>query len=157
MRTCPACGAAYPNRQAICARDGALLIGSRRVPRWVREPSIIVLAMVIIVAGLALVLPTSKIVKEASELDRAHHYSLGGVLRRLACTRGNGQACGELAFMYDLGRGVARDSTRAEALYLKACDAGNAGACGNLGVMYEGSGLAKDTSRASALYSREAA
>src|ERR1039458_8792729 len=43
MRTCPVCGAAYPNHQAICAKDGALLVGPRRVPRWVWVVSVAVL------------------------------------------------------------------------------------------------------------------
>jgi predicted nucleic acid-binding Zn ribbon protein len=35
MRTCPVCGATYPDHHAICAKDGALLGESKRVPTWV--------------------------------------------------------------------------------------------------------------------------
>ncbi|HME58664.1 MAG TPA: tetratricopeptide repeat protein, partial [Terracidiphilus sp.] len=112
------------------------------MPRWTWILLISVAVLAIVIAGLAFSLPTSTISKQADELDNAHLYNLGGILRNLACTRGYGEACFHLGFIYDIGEGVAADYSKAAALYSKACDAGSATGCGNLGVMYEGYGLA---------------
>ena len=153
MRVCPICSSSYPNHHATCAKDGALLVGSRRVPRWVREPSVIVLASLIVAVGLALGLPKSTITKQAMKLDVSHHDRLAKVLLNLACARSDEEAC------IDLGQGYRNvaDYTRAAAVFSKACDSGYADGCHELGHMYEGYGLAKDASRAAMLYSREAA
>ena len=131
----------------------------QRIPRWVRDPSVIVLALAIIVVGLAFGLKPSTIAKGADELDNVHHYSLGGILRNLACTRGDGEACRALAIMYFWGpeEGTVMDRPRAAGLASKSCDAGDAYGCDFLGEMYEGGeGVARDPFRAAALYSREA-
>ena len=159
------CGAVYSNHHATCAKDGIILAGARRVPCWMREPLFITLALAIIVAGLAFGLPSSTIAKRADELDKAHHYDLGGILRNLACTRGNWGSCDKLAYMYYEGNGVVQDYSHATALFKrdaellsKACDTGDAVACHSLSNIYEeGSiGVRKDISRATAFYSREA-
>jgi TPR repeat protein len=155
MRKCPACGVTYPNHHTICAKDGVLLAGSRRVPLWLLEPSAVLLALAILIAALAFVLSPASIARRAEALDRAHHYNLGGVLRKLACTRGDGGACYSLGVMYNRGLGVTEDDSRAAAFYSDACDAGHAGGCRNLSFMYEGNGLAKDTTLAAALHERE--
>jgi serine/threonine protein kinase/TPR repeat protein len=140
-------------------------LGRRRKPRWVWITFASVAALVIVISGLALSLPTSMIAKRADYLDKKQHYYLGGIVRNLACSRGDGDSCGELAYMYDTGRGVARDYPRATVLYLrevallsKACDAGDALDCHTLSNMYEEGGpvVAKDITRAASLYSREA-
>jgi hypothetical protein len=128
--------------------------GFRRVPRRVLIPAVSVLALVFLIVGLALGLPTSKIVKEAHELIDSGHERLVGPLLNLACTRGDGEACDTLSNWHYYR---VDDFNRAAALYSKACDMSYAYGCGNLGHMYEGYGLAKDISRAAALYEREAA
>jgi predicted nucleic acid-binding Zn ribbon protein len=81
MRTCPVCGVTYPNQQAICAKDGSILVEARRFPRWAWEPSVVVLELAIIVAGLAFGLPTSMIAKRADELYKTHHNYFRTCLR----------------------------------------------------------------------------
>jgi hypothetical protein len=128
-----------------------MLVRARRFPRWVREPLVIALALAFIVAGLAFGLPTSTIAKRADELDKARHYDLGGILRNLACTRGDGEACFRLGLIYQYGLGVAVDDPRAVAFYTDACADGNGESCNSLGNMYLwGLGIAKDYSRAAA-------
>ena len=155
MRKCPACGVAYPNHRTVCAKDGALLTGPRRVSRWLWEPSAVLLALAIIIAGLAFGLSPASIAHRAGKLDRAHHDNLGGILRKLACTRGDGEACYSLGVMYNRGLGVTEDDSRAATLYSQACDSGYPGGCRNLSFMYEGNGLAKDATLAAALHQRE--
>jgi serine/threonine protein kinase len=128
----------------------------RRMLRWLWIPSVSVMTLAIVIVVLALSLPTLMISKRADELDKAHHYNLGGILRNLACMRGNGEACFFLGVVFIHGFGVTEDDSRAAALYSKACDAGYSDGCANLGSMYEnGDGVAKDASRAAALYARE--
>jgi serine/threonine protein kinase len=132
--------------------------GFRRVPRWLWIPSVAVLALAIVIASLAFGLPNSMIAERADNLDKSHYYNLGGILRNLACTRGDGEACGHLGVMYMIGpeRGVAEDDSRAAEFLKKACDAGYAYGCRLLGVLYEnGTGVAKDIPQASSLYLRE--
>ena len=45
------------------------------------------------------------------------------------CDGGDGRSCSALAFMYEMGEGVARSSERARALYERACRLGTAVAC----------------------------
>jgi TPR repeat protein/serine/threonine protein kinase len=128
--------------------------GFRRVPRWLWIPSVFVMAMAILIAGLAFGLPTSMIAKRADDLDKTQHSDFGGILRNFACTRGDGEACWNLGHMYEKGVGIPEDSSRAMALFLKSCDAGFARGCSSLGYMYEfGIGANQDYSRAVALYS----
>ena len=155
MKTCPVCGIAYPNRHTVCAKDGALLSGPRLVPLWLLEPSAALLALAVLIAVLAFFLSPASIAHRAEALDRAHHYKLGGVLRKLACTRGDGEACFSLGVMYNRGLGVMEDDSRAAAFYSDACNSGHPGGCRNLSFMYEGNGLAKDITLAAALHQRE--
>jgi serine/threonine-protein kinase len=132
----------------------------RQMSRWLWIPSVSVMGLAILITGLAFSLPTSMIAKRADELDKARHYNLGGVLRNLACTRGNGEACRSLATMYLVGPeiGFVQDVSRAAKLLSKACDAGDVSSCSELGNMYEyGNYVPPNSQRAVALYSRELA
>jgi TPR repeat protein len=53
------------------------------------------------------------------------------------CVDGDVPSCSVLGVMYEHGRGVAADTTRAMALYRYACMRGNAGSCVNLGRLME--------------------
>jgi len=125
----------------------------RRLPRWVWITSVSLIALAIFITVLAFSLPTSMIDKHADDLDKAHHYNFGGILRNLACTRKDGVACDSLGEMYNFGLGVMKDDTRAASFYFKACEAGNGTSCNSLGQMYfGGTGVGKDYSRAAAYY-----
>jgi len=50
-------------------------------------------------------------------------------LLRKACDGKLAQACGDLAYLYQRGQGVARDDALARRLYKQACDGGYAQAC----------------------------
>ena len=133
----------------------------RRVPRWTLLASSALLAFIIVFAGMTLSFTPATISKRAKILDSEHHYNLGGILRNLACTRGDGWSCAILGHMYLQGIGVPKDDSRALALYSRAsvllseaCDAGKAKECGYLGVMYgKGIGVAEDDSLAERLLS----
>ena len=58
--------------------------------------------------------------------------------------------CSNLGFMYEIGRGVAKDESRAVQLYQKGCDRGDGLGCSVLGNMYadDGRGVPKDDNRA---------
>jgi serine/threonine protein kinase len=130
----------------------------RQVPRWGRTPLIAVLALAIVITGIAFSLPSSTISKHAGEFDKAHNYIIGGIFRNLACLRDNAEACRVLGIIYRSGNGVARDYSHAAELFNKSCDAGDAEGCGLLGYMYDqGTGVEHDPSRAAALYSQKAA
>src|ERR1035437_8442770 len=155
MKTCPICKTRYANRQTICNKDAAVLVRSRRVPRWLWASSAAVLALAIISSGLVFFPAPPTISKHARELDKAHHYGLGGIFRKLACARGDGKACDRLGLMYALGTGVVKDNSLALALFSKACDAGNAGGCVDLGAMYLfGIGVTENDLHAEALFSK---
>ena len=129
-------------------------IGFKRVPRWVWITSVSVVVLAILIAGLAFGLPVKTIAKRADDLDKVQRYNIGGVLRNLACTRGDGKACVVLAEMY----GVAKDFPHMVEFLSKACEAEDASSCSDLGHMYEyGNYFPPNTARASALYSRELA
>jgi TPR repeat protein len=66
-----------------------------------------------------------------------------------ACDANDGTGCTNLGMLYDRGEGVAKDQSRAVALFQKACDLGSAAGCNNLGASYA---HAKDYVRAVALY-----
>ena len=62
-----------------------------------------------------------------------------------------------LGWMYEKGRGIAKDDVQAVYWYRKAAEQGNSGAQCNLGWMYEnGKGLAKDDSQAIYWYTKSA-
>jgi TPR repeat protein len=61
--------------------------------------------------------------------------------------------CFSLGYMFDQGKGVAKDEARAAELYKKGCDGGLGPSCFNLGRMFtDGRGVAKDDARALELY-----
>jgi serine/threonine protein kinase len=127
----------------------------RQVPRWLWITLASVMVLAIVIAGLAVGLPSSTIAKRANELDKAHLYNLGGILRNLACTRRDVDSCLQLGFMYESGDGVEDDAQRAAAFFSRACDAGNALGCIRLGLMYDnGNGVGQNPARAAELYSR---
>jgi len=80
-----------------------------------------------------------------------------------ACTRGSGDACNQLGYMYFVGEGVKQDQShaaslhsRAESLFSKSCDAGSGQACTSLGEMYDSccEGVVQDFPHSAALYSK---
>jgi TonB family protein len=77
-------------------------------------------------------------------------YSTAEKLWHFAAKGGDSSAQASLGFMYETGRGVAKDETEAVQWYRKAADQGSAFAESNLGVMYANGrgGLARDDSQA---------
>jgi TPR repeat protein len=72
-----------------------------------------------------------------------------------ACDNENAKGCFNLAFMYDFGEGVKKDSLKSIELYSKACDIGYAGGCLVLGAIYHvGEGVKKDLLKAKRLYGK---
>ena len=89
-------------------------------------------------------------------MDYNHHYNLGGILRKIACMRGDAGSCLALADMYYNAKGVEQNMTRAHELYLRSaalyspeCTNGSGDACFNLARLYkDGKGVEMDPSRA---------
>lgn len=74
---------------------------------------------------------------------------------REQCDRGDINSCDVLAMMTWHGKGVAKDSAAAAALYAKACDRDDRIACANVGVMtYRGDGVAQDKAKGAAFFDR---
>jgi hypothetical protein len=72
-----------------------------------------------------------------------------------ACAGGSVDACSYLGSMYESGKGVTKDYSRAVNLFSKSCDGGNADGCNGLGGMYgNGKGVAKDDYKAFDLYTK---
>jgi hypothetical protein len=68
------------------------------------------------------------------------------------CGTGDTQACYRLGQLYGRGEGVARDASRAAALFDRVCTAGYTGGCLDLALLVDaGEGVARDTARATAL------
>jgi spermidine synthase len=66
-----------------------------------------------------------------------------------ACAGGIGDACYDLGFLAQHGRGGPADAAKAAVLFRRACDEGVLGACNDLGVAYEtGRGVARDSQAA---------
>jgi hypothetical protein len=69
------------------------------------------------------------------------------------CNRGEQNSCYALGWMYEHGRGVARDPGRARSLYQVACVRRTASGCRGLGWLYtEGIGVPRDMERGVAFY-----
>ena len=107
-------------------------------------------------------------------------YNKAVAVYRRACDAGNAQSCSSLAYMYKTGRGVAKNETRARAIYgkacadgyiygctaagdytkaadlrRKACDGGDLYACNSLAYMYkQGQGVGLSTAKSNAIYRR---
>jgi len=63
--------------------------------------------------------------------------------------------CSNLAVMYEKGRGVAQDYSKALNLYQQGCSGGNELNCYNLGLMYEeGRGVSQSDAEALVFYSK---
>jgi serine/threonine protein kinase len=147
-------------RQSSQAKELLRGKGVRRMPRWVWIALALFLALGIAFAGTAITIAPSTIGIRANIVDNNHHYSLGGVLRKLACVRGDAGPCNALADMYYYGQGVEQNMTRAQALYLRAaalyspeCTGGSGYACSELAILYEsGKGVEKDPYRADLLF-----
>ncbi len=85
------------------------------------------------------------------------HYAEALRLFQKAADQGDAQAQYNLGWMYDKGKGVARDSRQAVHWWKKAADQGDAGAQNNLGVMFaNGDGVAHDAKRAVYWYQQAA-
>ena len=149
------------------ARRWGILFGTlagrlRREPRWAILASVAFLILTIFFAGMALSFTPATIAKRANILDGEHHYNLGGIFRKIACIRGSGESCDELADMYENGKGIESDQATARELYLRAaalytrdCARGSAATCRALASLFkDGKGVEKDTSRAAELYAQ---
>ena len=76
---------------------------------------------------------------------------------RLVAEQGDARARNELGFMYQNGRGVARDDAEAVRWYRRAAEQGHASGQNNLGFMYQnGRGVARDDAEAVRWYRRAA-
>jgi tetratricopeptide (TPR) repeat protein len=65
------------------------------------------------------------------------------------CAAKNARACGFAGFLYEQGRGPARDATRAATLYRQACDANDTIGCIRFSLLQaSGNGVAKDPGKA---------
>jgi TPR repeat protein len=85
----------------------------------------------------------------------AHDHDLAGALAyyRQGCEGGNPYGCYPLGRLYELGKGVATDKSKAALYFQTACDAHNAEACSELGMLYhEGEGVARDLSEAARFF-----
>src|SRR6266571_2793610 len=66
-------------------------------------------------------------------------------LYKQACDAGDIDACPNLGWLYEKGRGVPTDEAQAASLYKEGCDGGSAYGCGCLGVLHrDGHGVPKD-------------
>ncbi|HCU67625.1 MAG TPA: hypothetical protein DF774_17900 [Rheinheimera sp.] len=78
-----------------------------------------------------------------------NNFSCAIVEFQKAATQGDARAQNALGWMYDNGRGVKQDSTKAFEWYQKAAEQGNAIAQYNLGLQYsKGLGIKQDNARA---------
>jgi len=76
---------------------------------------------------------------------------------RSAAERGDAGAMNRLGFMYETGRGIAKDEVEAAKWYRKGADGGNAVAMSNLGLAYaNGRGVTKDDAEAARWYRKGA-
>ncbi len=76
---------------------------------------------------------------------------------RLKADQGDSQAQLQLAYAYDVGRGVARDQEQAAAWYRKSAEQGNPAAQNSLGSLYQnGEGVAPDDAEAVRWYRKSA-
>jgi TPR repeat protein len=71
-----------------------------------------------------------------------------------ACQKKQANACGFAGSVYERGRGVPADRTKAAALYQQACDGDAIEGCTQLAVILSGSGKAEDLPRARQLLSK---
>jgi TPR repeat protein len=72
-----------------------------------------------------------------------------------SCENGKAVDCSALGFSYAKGNGVAKDTKRAAALYLRACDVGEAEGCFDLAFSHlDGDGVAKNPKKAAAYFLR---
>ena len=92
-------------------------------------------------------------------LERLSEEDVEAVKRyRKAAAQGHARGQNSLGFMYENGRGVAKDEREAVKWYRKAAAQGHARAQGNLGLMYaNGRGVAKDDREAVSWYRKAAA
>jgi uncharacterized protein len=81
--------------------------------------------------------------------------SLGARLLVWSCGNGYGAACFETQFLYEAGRGVARDSMMAWKAALRACELGSPEGCNNAGAkLANGEAVEVDIPRALTFYRR---
>jgi Sel1 repeat len=71
------------------------------------------------------------------------------------CEKESYQACANVGFYYDIGKGVPVNPELAAAFYKRGCDGNNAQACTGLGMLYKnGRGVEGDKSRAKVLLTK---
>ena len=97
----------------------------------------------------------AKIEQQAETLLDQNRYAEAAPLLGQACDAGKARGCADLAYLYDQGKGVAQDESRAVTLATKACKAGDAYGCDSIGMLYEeGRGVTLDYSRAAEFYAK---
>jgi hypothetical protein len=102
--------------------------------------------------GLTLIVPAGDEQKAEALLDK-EKYAEAAPLFSKACDAGIARGCADLAYLYDQGKGVEKDDSRAAMLATKACKAGDAYGCDSIGGLYEkGLGVTQDDSRAVEFY-----
>ncbi len=104
--------------------------------------------------GLTLIVPVGDEQKAEALLDQ-NRYAEAAPLFNKACDAGIARGCADLAYLYDQGKGVAQNDSRAAKLATKACNAGDAYGCLAIGELYEeGRGVTQDYSRAVEFYTK---
>lgn len=97
----------------------------QRVPRLVWAALAGLAGLVAVLALLAFLLPASTISNLAGGWRSGQPSGVSGILRNLACTRGDAGSCNGLA----KSSVAAKDKFRAATLYLRTCDTGDAEGC----------------------------
>ena len=100
--------------------------------------------------------PTSPVENSRQTIFESPAPDAANIASRLtSCNEGHASGCTDLAYLYEHGLGVAKDTAHAAQLYQKACDGGDGGGCTDLGFMYgAGEGFVKDEARAVTLYQK---
>jgi serine/threonine protein kinase len=91
--------------------------------------------------------------QKAEALLDKEQYAEAAPLFAQTCDAGRARGCADLAYLYDQGKGVEKDDSRAAVLATKACNASDAYGCLAIGELYEeGQGVTQDYSRAVEFY-----
>lgn len=93
-------------------------------------------------------------IQEALDASNRKEYAISFMLSKQLCDERVGRACNLLATHYEDAQGVAKDTTKAMALYTQACELEEARGCENLGRMYASEESFKDTSKSNTFYQK---
>jgi hypothetical protein len=156
MRICPVCGATYQNHQAICEKDGALLVGARRVPRWFWVAAVAALLAAGFASGRILWTKSPGasrsgvsgvppgLIEETLPQPSSQTTSNGGLKPWDEAAQSQGYT------LYNKHR-----YKEAAPLFEQACEGGSPEGCWFLGIMYgTGQGVQENSSKSRMLLSR---